>query len=219
MTGYRDDLTDELKDREFRREYVAEHVRTGLAHQIRAMREAQEPNAWTQAELAQRLGTSQSNVARLEDPDYGKFTLSTLLSLADAFDVWLSVEFVPFSEGLRRTEDRSPAALAAPAFEQELASESLVRRQAVRSSAPIVVETLFVESKHRESPHSPREPITLEAAPVREAPRSLRILTMSLFEDDCDEHSIIPEATLRGAWEQPRHSARSQRIAEFTNEH
>jgi len=40
----------------------------------------------------------QGNISRLESPDYGKATISSLKRIADAFDVALVVRFVPFSQ-------------------------------------------------------------------------------------------------------------------------
>jgi hypothetical protein len=40
----------------------------------------------------------QNAISRLESPDYGKLTLTTLRRLAMAFDVGLIVRFVPFTE-------------------------------------------------------------------------------------------------------------------------
>lgn len=113
MTGIRKNLWNYLTDENFRREYKAEHARSGIAYQIRAMRDAR---GWSQSDLAKKAGKSQSNIARLEDPDYGKFSVQTLLEIADAFDVWLSVEFVSFKTGLARTANRSPSILNAEPF-------------------------------------------------------------------------------------------------------
>ncbi len=106
----------ELRDKEYRDGFVEGHVRTGLAYQIRALREARN---WSQEELGKRLGTSQSVVARLENPDYGKFSLTTLLKLASTFDVALDVRFTGFGELLETTRDLSPAALNAPSFDDD----------------------------------------------------------------------------------------------------
>jgi transcriptional regulator with XRE-family HTH domain len=67
-----------------------------LAFQIRSLRDKEK---WTQAEFAEKLGIKhQNNVsARLENPNYGKHTLSTLKKIAAACDVALVVWFVPFS--------------------------------------------------------------------------------------------------------------------------
>jgi hypothetical protein len=76
---------------------VEETVRSGLAAQIKAMRERM-PDM-TQKKFGDLLGNkSQSWVARLEDPNETPPTLSTLLSVAAACDVALQVRFAPFSE-------------------------------------------------------------------------------------------------------------------------
>jgi transcriptional regulator with XRE-family HTH domain len=116
MNGFRENLWEQFKDKLFRQAYVIENVRTGIAFQIKAMREAR---GWSQSDLAKRADKTQSAVARLEDPDYGKFSVQTLLEIAAAFDVWLSIEFVPFSKGLQRTSNRSPGALNAVSFSDD----------------------------------------------------------------------------------------------------
>src|SRR3954470_20953293 len=78
-----------------RQRLVDSHLAKGLAYQIRAMRERL---GWTQSVLAEKLDTNQNAVYRLESPDYGKATLTTLKKVAAAMDVALVVRFVPFSE-------------------------------------------------------------------------------------------------------------------------
>ena len=109
-------LERELQDPEFRHEFMAEHIRSGIAYQIRAMRDAR---GWNQKKLAAKAGKPQSVVSRLEDPDYGKVTIFTLIELAKAFDVALLVRFVGFGELLIRTTDLSPDALNAPNFDDD----------------------------------------------------------------------------------------------------
>lgn len=53
---------------------------------------------WNQEQLAERVGMNQNAVSRLENPFYGKATLTTLKRLAEAFDVALIVRFAPFGE-------------------------------------------------------------------------------------------------------------------------
>jgi transcriptional regulator with XRE-family HTH domain len=67
-----------------------------LSFQIRSLRDREN---WTQAQFAEKLGIKhQNNVsARLENPYYGKHTLTTLKKIAAACDVGLVVWFVPFS--------------------------------------------------------------------------------------------------------------------------
>jgi len=69
---------------------------------------------------------SQNNISRLENPDYGKFTLSSLKRIAEALDVALVVRFVPFSQYVKwlsgtpyLDEGLRPEALAVESFDQE----------------------------------------------------------------------------------------------------
>jgi transcriptional regulator with XRE-family HTH domain len=107
-----------------RAKLVDSNVGKGIAFQIRATRELRR---WNQGDLANAVGgMGQNNISRLEDPDYGKHTISSLKRIAEALDVALVVRFVPFSqyidwlsgtpyldEGLR------PEALAVSSFEDE----------------------------------------------------------------------------------------------------
>ena len=88
-------LIQNLKSKKFRDAFVSARVDTSLAFQIRALR--QKNGDWSQAELARRLDTSQNAVCRLESPNYGKASISTLKKLASVFDVALVVRFVRFS--------------------------------------------------------------------------------------------------------------------------
>src|SRR5215204_4920633 len=91
----RQQIAASLQDKEYRDAFVAEHIDSGLAFQIRATRESR---GWSQQELAQRAGMAQETISRLENPDYGKYTLTTLKRLAATFDMALVVRFAPFSE-------------------------------------------------------------------------------------------------------------------------
>jgi transcriptional regulator with XRE-family HTH domain len=80
----------------------------------------------TQAELARATGMSQNNLSRLENPEYGKHTISSLKRIANALDVALVVRFVPFSQYIDWLSgtpywDRGlrPEALGVPSFPQE----------------------------------------------------------------------------------------------------
>lgn len=109
-------LLDNLKDIEYRKAFADDHVGTGLAFQLRLLREAR---GWTQADLAKRTGQAQATISQLENPNYGRCSLSTLKKLAASFDVGLLVRFVPFSEIIDWTLNVSPQRLAPPSFEEE----------------------------------------------------------------------------------------------------
>jgi transcriptional regulator with XRE-family HTH domain len=106
-------LVTKLQDREYRHLYVAANIRNGVAFQIRALRESR---GWTQRDLGERTGMAQERISQLEDPDYGRVTLKTLLRLADAFDVSLAVRFEPFSSLVDWVTSVSQESLRVPSF-------------------------------------------------------------------------------------------------------
>ena len=110
-------LLKELRNKDARHVFVEEHARTGPAYQIKAMRDARD---WSQEKLGQELGGEpQSTISRWENPDYGRFTIGTLLRVADVFDVALMVRFVGFGELVGRYSDLTPEALNAPSFKSD----------------------------------------------------------------------------------------------------
>jgi transcriptional regulator with XRE-family HTH domain len=116
-------FADELAEKKMRDAYLSGQTRTKLTNQIRAIRNQR---GWLQGEFAKILGKPQSNVSRLENREYGNFTLNTLLELASAFDVGLVVEFVPYDDFLRRTHDLSTTHLQVRSFSKS-ALEPLCR--------------------------------------------------------------------------------------------
>ena len=80
---------------EARARFVESNLSKNLAFQIRALRDRRE---WSQGELGERVEMNQNAISRLENPFYGKATLSTLKRIASAFDVALVVRFVPFGQ-------------------------------------------------------------------------------------------------------------------------
>lgn len=109
-------MFDDLANKHFRDAFLEENIRNRLAFQIRALREK---NEWSQPLLAEKSGKTQSVISRLEDPNYGRFTLRTLLDMASAFDVALFVSFVPYSKLIAEIKDVSPDALAVASYRQE----------------------------------------------------------------------------------------------------
>lgn len=125
-----------LEEVEYRREYSAD-VGTGLAFQIKLLREK---HGWTQQQLAERTGKQQGTISQWENPDYGRYTINTLKSLASAFDVALLVRFAPFSELVNWSVNLTPQQLAPPSFNEEQAKPL---NAAVASSAMVVTTASF----------------------------------------------------------------------------
>jgi transcriptional regulator with XRE-family HTH domain len=110
-------LTHRLhRGREARQELVSSHVAKAVAFQIRAMRERA---GWSQAELARRCGTSQNAISRLESPNYGRPSITTLKKIAGAFDVALVVRYATFSELVDWVVNLNPESVLVPTFDQE----------------------------------------------------------------------------------------------------
>ena len=108
-------IWNSLRDKEYRREF-ASNVDTGLAFQIRMLREKY---GWTQEQLANKTGKKQETISQWENPSYGSYTLNSLRSLAAAFDVGLRVTFVPFSELVNWNANLTPERLAPKSFNEE----------------------------------------------------------------------------------------------------
>jgi transcriptional regulator with XRE-family HTH domain len=112
----KEQILSSLKDKEYRKELAIEHINSTLAMQIRNLREE---NGWKQSELAARLGKNQGNISQWEDPDYGRYSLTTLKDMATAFDVALLVKFIPFSELVEDMVNISETRLSPPGFSKE----------------------------------------------------------------------------------------------------
>ena len=81
-------LAKEMKSSRFAAAFQKELSRNRLSEQIAALREKQ---AWTQAELARKIGTTLSGIARLENPNYRNYSFSTLEKVAAALKARLVV--------------------------------------------------------------------------------------------------------------------------------
>src|SRR5205807_1878719 len=118
-----------------RARFVESHLNKGLSFQIRGLRDRE---GWNQQTLAEKLGSNQNAVSRLENPNYGRATITTLKKTAAAFDVALIVRFVPFSQlidwvsGIPFVDPGlNPDTLEVPSFRAELEAGVLDERGAV----------------------------------------------------------------------------------------
>lgn len=109
-------LINELTNKEYRDAFVSAHIDNGIPFQIRALRKQK---GWTQKKLAEHIGMKQERISALENPNYSKFTLTTLKKLASAFDVALIVRFAPFGELVKWELELSPEALNPLSFDKD----------------------------------------------------------------------------------------------------
>jgi len=111
---------EQLSDRELRDEYVADRVRSRFALLIRALREQR---GWSQAELGRQMGKPQSVVSRLEDPEYGKLSLQSMLEVAQAFDLPIWIDLPEWDEWFRLIGDVEASRLRRRSFDSHLLKE------------------------------------------------------------------------------------------------
>ncbi len=122
-TNLREQLLKKFEDKEYRDAFVAEQIYSRLPLKIRALREDRD---LTQKGLGERAGMAQAWVSKLEDPDYGKLTIATLLKVASACDVGLHVDFVPFSYVLDSAANIGRESFSVPSYEHDAGLRSAV---------------------------------------------------------------------------------------------
>ena len=83
-------LRDQLKNPEIRRYYHEYSKQLEIAYQILTLRKKE---GMSQTELAKKIGTRQSNIARMEAGEQN-FTTDTLQKIASIFKCDLKIEFV-----------------------------------------------------------------------------------------------------------------------------
>lgn len=118
MSELRENLRSEFLDREYREAYADTFVDTFVAMQIRAIREQR---GMTQKELAEKIGTAQTGVSRLENANYSGRSISALKNVARQFDCWLRVSFESYGSLVEEAEGFGEEALRRPSFEEDTA--------------------------------------------------------------------------------------------------
>jgi transcriptional regulator with XRE-family HTH domain len=116
MSESRDILREEFQDPEYRHAYAEDFLNTKIATQIRVLREQR---GWTQADLAEKIGTKQAGVSRLENVNYSGWKIETLKRIARAFDVAFNAGFEAFGKLLDEAEEFGRQSLEKPSFEAD----------------------------------------------------------------------------------------------------
>src|ERR1700687_3356065 len=115
-------LIRKLKDPRYRSAFVASQINIGIPFQVRSLLKSR---GWTQEQLAERAGMLQPRISAILKPGKARLNIETLRRLAEAFDCGLSIQFVPFSELVRRSERFDPENFDVPSFEEELERDAL----------------------------------------------------------------------------------------------
>jgi transcriptional regulator with XRE-family HTH domain len=153
----REDLVRSLRSKKFRDTFISSRISNTLALQIRAMRQER---GWSQAHLAELLGTSQNAIYRLESPQYGKPSITTLKRLASIFDVGLAVWFTPFSKLVDRVISLETVDIVVPSFDDDpgihagLAASGQVQINTAHATDTMSMATTPVKIETRRKPIS-----------------------------------------------------------------
>ena len=105
-----------LANKKYRNAFVSSRISQTIAFQLRVLRQRAR---LSQAALARELGTNQNAICRMENPRYGKMTISSLRKLATHFDVGLVVRFAPYSEIVDWATNLSTESIAVPDFDHD----------------------------------------------------------------------------------------------------
>jgi transcriptional regulator with XRE-family HTH domain len=116
MSVSKEQLTEELRGREYREAYAEGFLNHTLTAQIRLIREQR---GLSQRELAVKIGKHQPGLSRIEDSNYGKWNVATLRQVAGALDTWLQVSLEPYGKLVDAALEMSPEGLRRPTFEED----------------------------------------------------------------------------------------------------
>jgi hypothetical protein len=137
-----EEFVRQLSDKEVRDEFVADQIRTRIALLIRALRDQKE-RQWTQTELGNRASKPQNVISRIEDPDYGKMSLQTLLEVAAAFDLPVWIDIPEWEDWFQKIKDVPNAQTARASFDEQ----RLLEKRATRSQASEAFSRMLMQDQ------------------------------------------------------------------------
>lgn len=98
----RQNLSQKLKDRDYRHSFFRIRGQGEVASRIRELRELRKR---TQIELATLCKMKQSAISRAEQASYSSWNIKTLWRLAEALDVRMRITFEPMEDVIRQYEE------------------------------------------------------------------------------------------------------------------
>src|SRR6266487_1603448 len=117
-------LRENFQDESARYAYVEAFLNASIAAQVKELRDIQE---MSQQDLADKIGTKQSGISRLENANYSSWKVETLRKLARAFGLRLRISFeefgtlVPEIENFKSTTCRKRKFADDPVFQSAAA--------------------------------------------------------------------------------------------------
>ena len=125
-------LRKEFKDKETAHIYIKEFLYENIATQLKVLIEQR---GWTQKELAERAGMKQSRISLLENPNYDKWSISTLTKLGEIFDVGLYLSYENFSKLIDLIDNFRRESLKRKSREDDLSSTEEPKIESVATSS------------------------------------------------------------------------------------
>ncbi len=145
-----------LKSKEYRDAYVLEHIKNGVAFQIRTLREDRD---WTQGDLGDAMGKPRNVISRIEDPNYREYEDVSPARLS-AHSITSTEEFAALSEWAK--EERIVGSLAdAPSASKVVMLSDWATRYSrvaddIATSAKSACESSTMESQQQQFRYSRR---------------------------------------------------------------
>jgi transcriptional regulator with XRE-family HTH domain len=161
MGAISETLRCDLLQPEFSEGYAESFQDALVATQIKVLRE---DNHWTQADLAAKIGTTQTAISRIENVNYSAWNISTLKKLARAFRVRLKVSFETYGSLIQDMEGFSRESLLRPPREKDPGLRIEEPRPTVRLRK-VHSSHLIVKRGSRRKPLLQRKPPCLDRQP------------------------------------------------------
>ncbi len=155
MADINESLRRDLLQPEFSEGYAEAFQDAYTATQIKVLREQ---NNWTQAQLAERLETTQTAISRIESVNYSAWNISTLKKLARAFRVRLKVSFETYGSLIDEVADFNRESLCRVPRERDtqLRNASPKKGNLFYGSTVAVMPTSPTETDEEEFVHNPK---------------------------------------------------------------
>jgi len=119
MKAFRDYLREQFKDKKVEKKFYKRLEKERISAELLYYREK---FSLTQEELAKKVNTSQSAIARLEDSDYRGYSIKVLRKIADALGLEL---VVTFREKEKLEYEEVPAQIFYPSVQTQQISSQL----------------------------------------------------------------------------------------------
>jgi transcriptional regulator with XRE-family HTH domain len=104
ITSIKLNLSERLReDKEFRKGFFRTQTEDRIAISIRVLRNMRKKR---QVDLAKESGMLQSAISRIEQADYGNWSLKTLFRVADALDARLRIDFDPIETVIEQYREK-----------------------------------------------------------------------------------------------------------------